>query len=141
MATQRNVQLPFDASLQLDDGLTPKAATGYGFVGGAAFVFDIMAGAPGYGSPPNPDVIRYGGVLAVDMLSVAGTDTITLEGAVDTAFTVPVTLATTQPITATGVAHIPFNAQGLRYLRVKHTVVTGPATAICFLVPYDAENF
>lgn len=147
MGTQRSTQMPFDAALQLDDGATPHAAGAtVGTVAAAAAVFDIMAGAPGLGTPTNIETIRYGGTLVVDLLALTGgSDTVTIEGSVDAAFTTPYTLASTPALTATGVAHTPFqnSAAGvlLRYLRVKHTVVTGPATAICFIAPYNAEGF
>lgn len=147
MGTQRSTQMPFDAALQLDDGATPHAAGAtVGTVGGVSAVFDIMAGAPGLGTPTNVETIRYGGTLVVDLLAITGgSDTVTLEGSVDAAFTTPYTLASTLALTATGVAHAPFQNSGggalLRYLRVKHTVATGPATAIAFLAPYNAEGY
>lgn len=146
MATQRSTQMPFDAALQLDDGASAHAAGAtFGQVGGVNAVFDIMAGAPGLGTPTNIDTIRYGGTLVLDVLALTGADTVTLEGAVDAAFTTPVTLATSPALSATGVTHLPFSNSGggslLRYLRVKHTVTTGPVTAIAFIAPYNAEGY
>ena len=142
MSTQTSTQFPFDAALQLDDGLTAHGATGAGTVGGAAFVFDTMAGAPGGpGAPPVTDVIRYGAVAVVDATAVTGSDVVTIQGSNDPTFATGVQTLATVAVSAAGRNHAPFSnsAAGAlqRYLRAYHTVTTGPVTTLVFLAPFN----
>ncbi len=145
MGTQASTQYPFDAALQLDDGASAVTASRAGTVGGVPFVFDTMAGAPGLGSPPILENIRYGAVavIAMSLLTGGGSDQVAIQGSNDPTFaTGVVNLGSSPVMSASGSYKVLFeNGQGgvlYRYLRAYDTVTgTVSATRVIFLAPLD----